>query len=613
MHDVAEFLSSHEPFSSTDAAELEDLAQRVEVEYHPAGEVIIRQGDAPQDRIRVVRRGSAELVDRGRVLDVLGEGEMFGHPSMLSGLPSGFEIRAPEDMLCYAIRADDCLPLLARPAGLRFLGRSILDRPRPTRADAPPNPLDISGQPAVTLAGERPVVVDPQTTVREAVRSMEAEGTSSIIVRIGDGELGIVTDRDLRSEVVAGDHSPDTPVSEVMTTPIESVRPDQSGAELMLAMLEHGIHHMPVVADGSKVVGVVRDVDLLTAQTGTPFLLRRSIASAGSAAELTGVINELNQAVVALYDARIPADQISAVISVVSDALIGRTIELAIAARGEPPTEFAWLSLGSHGRREAVPSSDVDSGTSWRDPEPGREQEASDYVHAVAGAVADALTSIGWRLDARGVTASGDFSASSIGEWRRAIAAWLEHPEDNKVLIATSILLDGRTVFGPEDLNPNGEFFGSGKRETLLRWMLRLALSARPPTGFRLDIVLEHSGEKRGTLDIKHGGLLPVVDVARYGALSCDSRETGTIARLRASGDCGALGADQAQTLVEAYGLFAGLRLEHQVEQLRRGEDPDDHLDPKHLNPLTRRYLRDAFREVSAVQKQLTSKLPRGR
>ena len=288
-------------------------------------------------------------------------------------------------------------------------------------------------------------------------------------------------------------------------------------------------------------------------------------------------------------------------------------IELAIAARGEPPTEFAWLSLGSHGRREAVPSSDVDSGTSWRDPEPGREQEASDYVHAVAGAVADALTSIGWRLDARGVTASGDFSASSIGEWRRAIAAWLEHPEDNKVLIATSILLDGRTVFGPEDLNPNGEFFGSGKRETLLRWMLRLALSARPPTGFRLDIVLEHSGEKRGTLDIKHGGLLPVVDVARYGALSCDSRETGTIARLRASGDCGALGADQAQTLVEAYGLFAGLRLEHQVEQLRRGEDPDDHLDPKHLNPLTRRYLRDAFREVSAVQKQLTSKLPRGR
>ncbi len=574
MHDVAEFLSSHEPFDGMDEAELDALAQRVEVEYHPAGEVIIRQGNAPQDRIRVVRRGSVELVDRGRVIDLLVEGEMFGYPSMLSGLPAGFEVRAAEDTLCYAIRADDCLPLLARPAGLKFLGRSILDRPRPTPADAPANPLDVSGLAAIALAGEHPVIVGPGTPVRDAVRSMEDQGVSSIIVSAGDGEFGIVTDRDLRSQIVSGDRSPDAPVSELMTSPVEFVRPDQTGAELLLAMLEHGIHHMPVISAGNEVVGVVRDVDLLTAQTGTPFLLRRSIASAGSAGELSGVASELNQAVVALWDARIPADQISAVISVVSDALIRRTIELAIDDRGEPPTEFSWLSLGSHGRREAVPSSDVDSGMSWRDPEPGREQETGDYVRGVAAQVAESLVSIGWRLDARGVTASGDFSASSIGEWRRAIATWLEHPEDSKVLIAASILLDGRIVFGPDELDPKDEFFHAEKRQTLLRWMLRLALAAKPPTGFRRNIVVEHSGEHKGTLDIKHGGLLPVVDMARYAALRSDSTETDTLARLRVARECGALEADQARTLTEAYVLFAGLRLEHQVEQLEaRGGD----------------------------------------
>jgi CBS domain-containing protein len=613
MHDIAEFLSSYEPFDGMDEAELDALAQRVEVEYHPAGEVIFRQGDAPVDRIRVVRRGSAELVDRGRVIDLLIEGEMFGHPSMLSGAPTGFEVRAAEDLLAYAIRADDCLPLLARPAGLRFLGRSILDRPRPAPADEPPSPLDVSGHAALTLAGEPPLIVDPDTTVREAVRRMEDEGASAIIVSVDDGQLGIVTDRDLRAEIVAGVRSPDAVVREVMTTPVESVRPDQSGAELMLAMLEHGIHHMPVVTADSQVLGIVRDVDLLTAQTGTPFLLRRSIASAGSIDELGGVVDQLNQAVVALDDARLPADQISAVIAVVSDALIRRAIELAVERRGRPPVELAWLSLGSHGRREAVPSSDVDAGLSWRDPEPDRAEEAGEFARAVGGDVAEALTSVGWRLDARGVTPTGEFSASSIGDWRRAIAAWLEHPEDNKVLIATSILLDGRTVFGPDDLDPKGEFFAAGKRETLLRWMLRLALAAKPPTGFRRNIVVEHSGEHKGTLDIKHGGLLPVVDIARYAALSCDSRETGTFARLRAARESGVLETDTARTLAEAYELFAGLRIEHQAEQLRRGEEPDDHLDPRHLNQLTRRYLRDAFREVTSVQKQLTAELPMGR
>src|SRR4029453_15095634 len=106
----------------------------------------------------VSRRGKRGLLDRGRVLDVLGEGELFGHPSMLSGLPTGFEARAAEAALCYRLApaavgerlrpprvragpptgfgaraAEDALsyrlpaeavvPLLARPAGLRFVAR----------------------------------------------------------------------------------------------------------------------------------------------------------------------------------------------------------------------------------------------------------------------------------------------------------------------------------------------------------------------------------------------------------------------------------------------------------------------------------------------------------
>ena len=231
-------------------------------------------------------------------------------------------------------------------------------------------------------------------------------------------------------------------------------------------------------------------------------------------------------------------------------------------------------------------------------------------MHGIAAHVADCVRVIGWRLDPHGVTASGDFSASSIEDWQRAIESWLAHPSDNRVLIATSILLDGRIVYGPrQGIDVKALLFETGDRTTLERWMLRLALVAKPPTGFMHDIVVEGSGERKGTFDIKSGGLLPIVDVARYAALKAGVQVTPTLERLRASADTGVMSATEARILEEAYELFSALRLEHQVGQLMDGREPDNHLDPKQLDPLTRRYLRDAFREVSAVQRSLTSEL----
>ena len=137
-------------------------------------------------------RGTVELVDRGRVLDVLGEGDMFGHPSMLSGLPTGFEARAHEDLLCYRLPADVVVPLLARPAGLRFVARSLLGRPKP-EGSAWLADVDPAQKPVKTLLRERPVVCEPGTTIREVAVAMAEAGASSALVRLARRQ---VRDRD---------------------------------------------------------------------------------------------------------------------------------------------------------------------------------------------------------------------------------------------------------------------------------------------------------------------------------------------------------------------------------------------------------------------------------
>jgi CBS domain-containing protein len=398
------------------------------------------------------------------------------------------------------------------------------------------------------------------------------------------------------------------------------VTEDQTGADVMLAMIDHDIRHVPVFSPRSEVLGVIVAIDLVAAETGSPFVLRRAIAKAKSKEELRDVAGRLNATVVTLHRAELSPIQVSEVTSAVSDALIARMIELGIETEGPPPAEFCWMSLGSHGRREPVPSSDVDSGMAWRNvPEEDPLSEArrtlassriGDYMRGLAAHVADCVRVIGWRLDPHGVTAAGAFSASSIEDWRSSMESWLAHPSDNRVLIATSILLDGRIIYGPRrGLDVKELLFETGNRSTLERWMLRLALAAKPPSGFMHDIVVEDSGEQKGTFDIKHGGLLPIVDLARYAALRADVRITPTLERLRAAAEAGVLGATHARILEEAHELFSALRLEHQVEQLERGREPNDHIDPRQLDPLTRRYLRDAFREVAAVQRSLTGDL----
>jgi CBS domain-containing protein len=612
MHDIVEFLRSYPPFDDLDEGALEELVPDVEVEYFASGTTIFRQGEEPMKHVRVVRRGSVELLDQGRVLDVLGEGELFGHASMLSGLPTGFEVRAREDTLCYRLPAEAVVPLLTGPVGLRFVARSLFAGPKQDRASLSAN-VDPAQQHAASLIRGEPLVCEPDTTLREAARRMSQSGNDAALVRLDDGGMGILTDRDLRT-VVADGVPPEVAVTEAMSAPAFSVTPERLGGEVMLEMLKRGIRHVPVVSPLGEVRGVLTDVDLLAAQTQTPFALRREIDEAGSVEQVRESAARLPATVVALHDARVAASQVSAIISIVADACTSRFIELTIADLGDPPRPLVWLALGSHGRRELAPSSDADSALAWEGDHDDPDQR--EYVATLGARVVEQLAAAGFTADDHGATCAQPLFQRSVDSWRHLLRRSIENPDEHKGLVLISLVTDGRPVYSfgqPRDFRE--ELRASQPRRGLLRLMLRLALVHRPPTGFMRfrdsprDLVVEHSGEHRGRLDIKHGGLLPITAIARYASIATGGTATSTVERLRAAGTAGTLDPQVATTLEEAFELFSGLRLEHQVEQMRRGVEPDNYIDPKGLNPLTRRYLRDGFSAVRGVQRRLRSEL----
>ena len=379
-------------------------------------------------------------------------------------------------------------------------------------------------------------------------------------------------------------------------------------------MLERGVHHVPVLSATGEVLGVVDGGDLIAAEARRPFLLRRAIDLATSAADLAAVSAGLDPMIIALHDARVAAEHVAAIRCVVLDALTRRLIEFAAAEAGEPPAAFTWFALGSLARRETVPSSDVDSALAWEDSGDGRA--AGDYVARVARAVDEGLRACGLQPDEHGASASNPLFARPLSSWRAAARELSEDPTREKALILVSVISDSRPLWGEGEpgagVSVADSLWQARRHPDLLRLLARFALQFRPPTGFLRDFVVEHSGERRGQLDIKHGGMIPIVDLARWAGMAAGVASCSTVGRLRAAEAAGTLDSPDARTLIEAFGFIFSLRLDHQVEQLRRGEAPDDFIDPKTLNPLARPYLREAFRAVASVQSGIAAELSLG-
>ena len=92
-----------------------------------------------------------------------------------------------------------------------------------------------------------------------------------------------MTDRDIRTRVVAAGAGPETPLSDVMTAPAWTVAADRTATEALLEMLDQGIRHLPVLTAGRRLLGVLDDVDLMANERRAPFRLRAAIARSSDA------------------------------------------------------------------------------------------------------------------------------------------------------------------------------------------------------------------------------------------------------------------------------------------------------------------------------------------
>ncbi|HLQ08391.1 MAG TPA: CBS domain-containing protein [Steroidobacteraceae bacterium] len=107
--------------------------------------------------------------------------------------------------------------------------------------------------------------VGPETPVLEAIRAMAEHHIGALLVMKGEVLAGIVSERDYaRKVILLGRSSSDTPVRDIMTTPVLTVSPETSVEQCMQLVTDKRVRHLPVVEAG-RVVGMVSIGDLVKA------------------------------------------------------------------------------------------------------------------------------------------------------------------------------------------------------------------------------------------------------------------------------------------------------------------------------------------------------------
>ncbi|MBM6399189.1 putative nucleotidyltransferase substrate binding domain-containing protein [Phycicoccus sonneratiae] len=607
LAEVRDFLAAHEPFSALPPEVLSGLPRRMGLEYVRRGSQLIARG-ADNHHLHVLRSGAADVHDaQGTLVDRGEAGSSFGSITLTQGNPSTFSVTAIEDCLVLLLPEDDFHALCREHADFD----AFYDAQRRSRMRGAVAELQVSTSGSAILrttvrelVGRDVVSVVTTASIREAAEVMSDQGVSSLLVMDGERLAGIVTDRDLRTRVLAAGVDPDVAVTEVMTADPVTGSVEALAFEALLAMTSRHIHHLPVLDVGGRPAGVVTTTDLLRLEEANPVYLAGDVAKQPDVEGVARAASRLPRVVQALVEQDASADDIGRVVTAVGDAVERRVLFLAEAVLGPPPVPYCWVALGSRARLEQALATDQDHAMIVDD---AVDEDGLAWFEDLAEWVTGALVRCGYPRCAGDVMATNPRWRRPLEQWRRELAGWFAAPTPDAVL-HSSIVFDMRPVHGEESLHARLRQFVLGAApgaRTYLTHLARQAASHEPPLGFFRGLVLEKEGVHKDTLDIKRGGLLPVVELARVHALATGVAAVNTRSRLEAVREAGVVGDELAGDLRDAFEFLGYVRLRHQSAQVRAGLPTDNFVSPADLSSFEKRHLREAFAIVRSAQQSL--------
>jgi len=595
---------SQSPFSLLDEQGRDRVRSGIDLAYFDQGETLLEAGQ-PGEFVFLVYKGEvAELdSDKGGADTRIGHytaGDLFGAIAILNGT-SRYRFKAEQESLCYLLPKalfqqlrDDY------PAFAEFFQQRLAQKARQLTEQRTQSGVHMAGFMLARVEDcmRAPLLVAADTSIAGAAHTLNDSHADSLLVSADQG-FGMVTKTDLLNALVIQGAPQQGSIIDVANFTLITARRDQYLFEALVAMTRHKVARV-VVIENDAAIGVVELTDVLSYFSSRSHVVSLQIEQAANLEELTDASARTPELIQALMAQGVKLRFVMSLLAALNERIISKAWQFTIDPRQQDSS--CLIVMGSEGRGEQILKTDQDNGLIL--PNDAHWPDCAQAMNKFT----EVLIRLGYPPCPGNIMVSNPDWTGDASRWRKRVARWAD-ARDGDSLMNLAILLDAKAVAGDSrllDEVKEGLFERCAKDDLLLSHFARAALHFSTPLTLFGSLKKPQHG-----IDIKKGGIFPIVHGVRALALKERITATSTLERLDLLAAGGHLEEGAVEDLGEALSLFTELRLKQQLERLERpkaGKDDTNRVVVQQLSSLERDLLREALHIVKEFKQRLSQR-----
>ncbi len=584
------------PFSFLEPEQLEWLTAHLDLVFYPAGTVILNEGDVSPGLFIIYKGLVSESDQSGKqAFSEYGKEDIFDVRAVLES-SCKHKYTAVEETLCYLLRTKDFVHLLDKSQDFSIYFKTDLGtqqnlvEKRDTGSGVSEFILSRIDEDSV----RPPVYVTGQTNLARVAAIMEEQKYDAVLVRTAR-DIGIVTGTDLLKATLLGDKTKQTKVADIAQYNLIEVKYGDFLFNALLKMTQHHIERVVVTRDGD-IVGMLELMDMLSVFSTHSHVIAMRIEQAKTVKELVVAAKRLETLIDSLNQQGVKIVAILELITTLNRRLMQRAFELIFPKRLQD--SVCIMVLGSEGRGEQILKTDQDNAVILKNE---HDREA---VLPLLQSMHQTLLDFGYPRCPGGVMFINDSWINTMEGWQARVARWLSSASPD-AMMNMAIFMDGEPVCGDPEL------FRQVKRswqKPELRSSVASAWFARPALKFETPLnFLGNIREDHGHIDIKKGGIFPLVHGVRALAFEFAVSETNTLERLDRLQQLQVLDPEVVQGLKDALIFFLRIRLRQQLESGVENPGLSQQLRLADMRSVDRSLLRHALHRVKKFKQLLVN------
>lgn len=595
MYDLEAFLRSIHPFQLLSKPEMSQTIKTINIAYYKK-DTLLLSPTKQAEFLYIIIKGEVGEYHDNELIKVYDKSNSFDADALIYGKSEDSFI-VLEELICYELKKEDFLSLLDSNA--LFKAYFIQDLANKIQsAKQKEYTTELSGFMMARVQDSylhEPTIVEKECSIMDALRQMETKKSSCIIVQNGDGyEYGIVTDSVVRRHVLFNEYDKHAPIGPIALHPIITIEADDYLFNALLAFTKYSIKRIVVTRNGS-IIGILEQLDLLSYFANHTYLVAVQIRKASTIEELKQASSDLINIIKKLHVKGTKVDYIAKLVSEINEKIYEKLYAMIVPP--ELAQKACLIVMGSEGRKEQMLKTDQDNALIIAD-----EMDAEVYVPYMQR-FNEALIDFGFPKCEGNIMVSNPYWCKSLSAYQKELIRWCDMPSMEDVM-NLAIFCDAISVAGDKtmlNILKTQMFELVRGQDVFMANFAKAAVSFETPIGMFTNLIANNN-----KIDVKKGGIFPIVQGVRSLALQYGVEPTDTVSRIKGIVQKEIIDEDFAGALIEALDTLLNLRLKDRLARSAAQSAFDNLIDISNLNQLELELLKDSFKIVNKFKKFLS-------